>query len=122
MLYLFSRLAFDITNNFLCLSHDLVHDLFRLSPRLLHRLHVRTGSLLWCCNRLLDRSSLLDGSRGTSSSGSLGLSDATRSYFAGAGLRRIGFGGRASFCGRDDILDLLDETGLGVAFVETSVS
>ena len=86
MLYLFSWLAFDITNNLLCLSHNLVHDLLRLGPRLLYRLYVRTGNLLWCCNKLLDRRGLLGGSRGTSSSGSLGLGDATRSYFAGAGL------------------------------------
>jgi hypothetical protein len=114
MLYLFSWLAFDITNNVLCLSHNLIHNLLRLGPRLLHSLHIRASSLLWCGSRLFGRSSLLSGSRGSSS---LGLGNATRSHFAGAGLRRVGFGSRASFCGRDCVFNLLDETGLGVAFV-----
>jgi hypothetical protein len=113
MLYLFSWLAFDITNNVLCLPHNLIHNLLRLGPRFLYSLHIRASSLLWCDSRLFGRSSLLSGSSGSS----LGLGNATRSYFAGAGLRRVGFGSRASFCGRDCVFDLLDETGLGVAFV-----
>jgi hypothetical protein len=114
MSYLFSWLAFHITDNMLCLSDNLIHNLFRLGPRLLHRLDVGTGRLLWCGSRLFGRSGFLGGGRGSSC---LGLGNASRSYFAGTGLRRVGLGGRASFCGRDCVFNFLDETGLGVALV-----
>jgi len=114
MIYLLSRLTLHITNNLLGLSNNLINNLLRLGPRLLDCLDVGAGCLLWCSRgRGLSRSRLLSsGSR----RGSFGLSDATRGYFAGAGLGRVGFGGGAAFCGRDCVFDLLDETGLGVAF------
>jgi len=115
MIYLLSRLTLHITNNLLGLSNNLINNLLRLGPRLLDRLDVGAGCLLWCSSGLgLGRSRLLSSGR---ASGSFGLGDAAGGYFAGAGLRRVGFGGRAAFCGRDCIFDLLDETGLGVAFV-----
>ena len=114
MIYLLSRLTLHITNNLLGLSNNLINNLLRLGPRLLDRLDVGTGCLLWCSSSLgLSRSRLLSSGRG---SGSFGLGDAARDYFAGAGLGRVGFGGRAAFCGRDSVFDLLDETGLGVTF------
>jgi hypothetical protein len=118
MTYLLSWLAFNITNDVLRLSNNLIHNFLSLCPRLLDSLHVRTGGLLWCCSRFLGRSSLLGSS---CAAGSLGFSNAARSYFAGAGLRCVGLGGRAAFCRRDCVLNLLNKTGLRVAFVNKSV-
>lgn len=120
MLYLLPRLTLHITDNLLRLSHNLINNLLRLGPRLLDRLDVGPSRLLRCSSSLgLSRSRLLSGGRG--GSGSFGLGDATGGYFAGAGLGRVGFGGGAAFCGRDCVFDLLDETGLGVAFEERLV-